>query len=119
VAVRIERTGAERVFQRIGQERASNIFACDVAQSSDAAHYIAWKREGALAPCVPEDVAKHFLRSTGTRTAFRLMADMAVRIAYNTKLVTAQEAPRASPTCSTRNGRASWSRRIPATAARC
>src|SRR5438874_3879675 len=60
VAVRIERTGAERVFQRIGQERASNIFACDVAQSSDAAHYIAWKREGALAPCVPEDVARHF-----------------------------------------------------------
>src|SRR3954452_25446308 len=28
VAVRIERTGAERVFQRISQERASNIFAC-------------------------------------------------------------------------------------------
>ena len=48
IAVRVERTGAERVFQRIGQERASNIFACDVAQSSDAAHYIAWKREGAL-----------------------------------------------------------------------
>src|SRR5215471_11915583 len=60
IAVRVERTGAERVFQRIGQERASNIFACDVAQSSDAAHYIAWKREGVLTPCVPEDVAKHF-----------------------------------------------------------
>src|SRR5216683_6267999 len=60
IAVRVERTGAERLFQRIGQERASNIFACDVAQSSDAAHYIAWKREGALTACVPEDVAKHF-----------------------------------------------------------
>jgi len=31
-----------------------------VVQSSDAAHYIAWKRDGALTACVPEDVAKHF-----------------------------------------------------------
>src|ERR1700749_2200465 len=30
IKVRIERTGAERVFQRISQERASSIFACDV-----------------------------------------------------------------------------------------
>ena len=61
IAVRVERgMGAERVFQRIGQETPSNIFACDVAQSSDAAHYIAWKREGILTPCLPEDVAKHF-----------------------------------------------------------
>ncbi len=40
VAVRVERTGAERVFQRIGQEYASNIHAVDVANSSDAAHFI-------------------------------------------------------------------------------
>src|SRR5262249_59933310 len=30
IAVRVERTGAERVFQRIGQEYASNIHAVDV-----------------------------------------------------------------------------------------
>src|SRR6267378_1786991 len=40
VAVRVERTGAERVFQRIGQEYASNIHAVDVVNSSDAAHFI-------------------------------------------------------------------------------
>src|SRR3984885_12078224 len=43
IAVRVERTGAERVFQRIGQEYASNIHAVDVVNSSDAAHFILWK----------------------------------------------------------------------------
>ena len=38
IAVRVERSGAERVFQRIGQEYSSNIHAVDVVNSSDAAH---------------------------------------------------------------------------------
>src|SRR6187549_2496494 len=59
IAVRVERTGAERVFQRIGQEYSSNIHAVDVVNSSDAAHFIVWKRDGILAPYVPEDVAKY------------------------------------------------------------
>src|ERR1700736_3505099 len=50
IAVRVERTGAERVFQRIGQEYSSNIHAVDVVNSSDAAHFIVWKRDGILAP---------------------------------------------------------------------
>src|SRR5271165_5008350 len=60
IAVRVERTGAERVFQRIGQEYASGIHAVDVVNSSDAAHFIAWKRDGLLEPYVPEDVAKYY-----------------------------------------------------------
>src|SRR6267143_242301 len=60
VVVRVERTGAERVFQRIGQEYSSRIHAVDVVNSSDAAHFIVWKREDILAPYVPEDVAKHY-----------------------------------------------------------
>ena len=60
VAVRVERTGAERVFQRIGQEYASRIHAVDVVNSSDAAHFIVWKRDGLLAPYVPEDVARYY-----------------------------------------------------------
>src|SRR5882762_8891035 len=35
IAVRVERTGAERLFQRVGQEYASNIHAADVVNSSD------------------------------------------------------------------------------------
>jgi iron(III) transport system substrate-binding protein len=95
ISVRVERTGAERVFQRIGQETASNIFACDVVQSSDAAHYIVWKREGLLAAYVPEDVAKFF--PAEHRDADGMFASWRVwlcPIAYNTKLVKAEEAPK-------------------------
>src|SRR6202045_1259693 len=53
VAVRVERTGAERVFQRIGQEYQSRIHAVDVVQSSDASHFIVWKRDGILDAYVP------------------------------------------------------------------
>src|SRR5207302_4688660 len=60
IAVRVERTGAERVFQRIGQEYSSNIHAVDIVNSSDAAHFIVWKRDGVLAPYVPEEVAKFY-----------------------------------------------------------
>jgi iron(III) transport system substrate-binding protein len=45
ITTRVERTGAERVFQRIGQEYASRIYAVDVVNSSDAAHFIVWKRD--------------------------------------------------------------------------
>src|SRR3984957_7679338 len=60
IAVRVERTGAERVFQRIGQEYSSNIHAVDVVNSSDAARFIVWEGAGILAPYVPEDVAKFY-----------------------------------------------------------
>src|SRR5512142_1066355 len=60
IAVRVERTGAERVFQRIGQEYGSNIHAVDVANSSDAAHFIVWKNQGMLEAYQPEDVAKFY-----------------------------------------------------------
>ncbi len=48
ISVRVERSGAERVFQRIGQEYSSKIYAVDVVNSSDAAHMIVWKRDGWL-----------------------------------------------------------------------
>src|SRR5262249_48458744 len=59
-AVRVERSGAERTFQRIAQEYASRIYACDVTQSSDGAHFIAWKQDGLLEAYLPEEVAKHY-----------------------------------------------------------
>ena len=95
IAVRVERTGAERVFQRIGQEYASNIHAVDVVNSSDAAHFIVWKRDGILAPYVPEDVAKFY--SAEHKDADGLFASLRVWlsiIAYNTNLVKAEEAPK-------------------------
>jgi iron(III) transport system substrate-binding protein len=94
IEVRVERTGAERVFQRIGQEYASNVHAVDVANSSDAAHLLAWKRQGILEPYVPEDVAKYYKPehrdADGTYAGFRATLSP---IAYNTKLVKAEDAP--------------------------
>src|SRR5205809_4192981 len=40
IEIQIERSGSERLFQRIAQEYASNIHAADVINSSDAAHFI-------------------------------------------------------------------------------
>src|SRR5215471_18097230 len=95
IACRVERAGAERVFQRIGQEYASRIHAVDVVQSSDAAHFIVWKRDGLLATYVPEDVARHYPDDhkdpDGTFATFR--AGLSV-IGYNTNLVKADEAPK-------------------------
>src|SRR5262245_40727562 len=58
IKVAVERTGAERLFNRLGQETASNIKRCDVVNSSDAAHFITWKREGWLQPYVTLDIAQ-------------------------------------------------------------
>ena len=95
IAVRVERTGAERVFQRIGQEYSSNIHAVDVVNSSDAAHFIVWKRDGILAPYVPEDVAKFYPAEhrdpDGQFASLRVWLSI---IAYNTNLVKAEDAPK-------------------------
>src|ERR1044071_5440513 len=92
IAVRTERSGAERIFQRIGQENSSNIHACDVANSSDAAHLIVWKRDGWLAPYLPEDVAKHYPAehkdADGQFASFRVWLSV---IGYNTNLVKAED----------------------------
>ena len=63
IAVRVERSGAERIFTRIDQEYSSNIHVVDVVNTADQAHCIVWKRNGWLAPYLPEDVAKHFDKS--------------------------------------------------------
>jgi len=95
IAVRVERTGAERIFQRVGQEYASNIHAVDVVNSSDAAHFIVWRREGLLASVLPEDVAKHFPNDQkepdGLFASFRAGLSP---IGYNTRLVKPADAPK-------------------------
>jgi len=83
------------VFQRIGQEYASNIHAVDAVNSSDAAHFIAWKRDGILQPYVPVDVAKFYPPEhkdpDGLFASFRVGLSV---IGYNTNLVKAEEAPK-------------------------
>jgi len=94
IAVRVERAGAERNFQRIAQEYASRIYACDVTQSSDGAHFIAWKQDGLLEAYLPEEVARHYPPQhrdiDGMFASWRIHLSV---IAYNSKLVKAEDAP--------------------------
>jgi iron(III) transport system substrate-binding protein len=95
IAVNVRRSGAERVFQRIGKEEEMSLHEVDVASTTDAAHFIRWKRNGLLAPYVPEDVAKHFpadqIDADGMyATAFALLST----IGYNTNLVKPEDAPK-------------------------
>ena len=95
ITAQVERSGAERIFQRIGQEVSSNLRTVDVVNSSDAAHFIVWKRDGLLAPYVPEDVAKHYPAehkdTDGLYATWRAWLSI---IAYNTTLVKPEEAPK-------------------------
>ena len=88
IQIQIERSGSERLFQRIAQEFSSNIHAADVINSSDAAHFIPWKKSGWLMPFVSEDIAKYFPEAyrdpDGTFAVSRIWLSS---IAINTNLV--------------------------------
>src|SRR5947209_417116 len=58
IDIEVERSGSERVFQRIGQEVQSGIHNVDVVNSSDASHFLYWKQQKLLATHVPPDVQR-------------------------------------------------------------
>ena len=95
IKVAVERSGAERIFNRIGQEMASKIYRVDVVNGSDAAHFISWKREGWLAPYVSEEMARDLpsdmLDPDGLYCTQRIHLSA---IAYNTKMVAPADAPK-------------------------
>ena len=95
ISVRVERSGAERIYQRIGQEQGSGINAVDVANSTDPAHYLDWKSKDWLAPYLPEDVVKYFptdqFDPDGTYATSCAWLEV---IGYNTNLVKAEDAPK-------------------------
>jgi iron(III) transport system substrate-binding protein len=95
IAVRVERSGAERIFQRIAQEQASGINAVDVANSTDPAHYLDWKAKDWLAPYVSEDVAKHFPADhVDADGLYATSCGWIEAIGYNSNLVKREDAPR-------------------------
>jgi len=95
IAVRVERSGAERIFTRIAQEYSSNIHAVDVVNTSDLSHCTQWKRDGWLAPYLPEEVAKNYdkvyIDADGQYVTTRILVSP---IAYNTSLVKPEDAPK-------------------------
>ena len=107
--MRVERSGAERIFQRIGQEQASRIYAVDVVCSTDPAHFLDWKSKDWVAPYVPEDVSKYF---PPEHVASKRDARNPVRLARSYRLqhefsLRAKMPRRVMPTCSTPSGGAS------------
>jgi iron(III) transport system substrate-binding protein len=95
IKVQVERSGAERIFQRINQEYGSKIYNADVVETSDEVHFLHFKKQGWLQPAVPADVAKFWPKEErdpdGLFAAYR--AHLSV-IAYNTKLVKKEDAPK-------------------------
>jgi iron(III) transport system substrate-binding protein len=95
IEVQVERSGSERLFQRIAQEFASGIRAGDVVNSADAAHFLPWKKIGWLMPFVTEEMVKHF--PPDYRDPDGMFATSRVwlsSIAYNTNLVKPDDAPK-------------------------
>ncbi len=94
IKVTVERSGGERVFQRLMQESSTGINAADFVTSSNRSHFVAWKREKLLAPFVTPDILQWpadqrdpdgtYASGTGTLTV----------LAYNTKLVKPEDAPK-------------------------
>jgi iron(III) transport system substrate-binding protein len=95
IVVRVERSGAERIYTRIGQEYSSNIRAVDVVNTSDQSHCTVWRKNGWLAPYLPEEVAQHYdpsyFDADGHYATTRILVSP---IAYNTNLVKKEDAPK-------------------------
>ena len=95
IAVRVERSGAERLFQKISQEYNSRIHAVDVLSSSDASHSPVWKRDGWLAAYLPDEVVQHFPKEYYDPDGYFITTRVWLcPIGYNTNLVKSQDAPK-------------------------
>ncbi len=95
IRIQLERTGAERVLQRIEQEYASGIHAADVVESSDVTMFLGWKKKNWLAQYVPSEVTKHWpTEEKDPDGQFASVRATLSVIAYNTKQVKAEDAPK-------------------------
>jgi iron(III) transport system substrate-binding protein len=95
MSVRVERSGAERIFQRIAQEYGSNIHAVDVVNTADQSHVILWKRQNILAQYLPEDVVKYYGKQYYDPEGYELVTRVLVSpFGINTKLVKMEDAPK-------------------------
>ena len=95
ITVQIERSGAERNYQRIAEEYSSNIHQVDVVDSSDTSNFLSWKHDNLLAPYVPDGMPAYvpaaYRDPDGLYASWR--ATLSV-MGYNTNLVKAADAPK-------------------------
>lgn len=94
IKVEVHRTGSQRVLQRVMQELKAGIKNADVIHTSDAGHFVLLKSKDLLMKYAPKGIEAFpdgFKDKGGYY--FGLRATVTV-IAYNTKQVTAAEAPK-------------------------
>jgi len=93
--VRVERSGAERIFQRIDQEQAARIAGVDLVCSTDPAHFIYWNKKDWVSPYITDEMMKNFPKEQvhADGTSATVCAWFSV-IGYNTQLVKPEEAPK-------------------------
>jgi iron(III) transport system substrate-binding protein len=94
IKVEVHRTGSQRVLQRMMQELQANIKNVDVVHTSDAGHFVTLKDKKLLMKYTPAGVDKFpagFKDKDGYYYGLRATVNA---IYYNTKAVTAAEAPK-------------------------
>jgi iron(III) transport system substrate-binding protein len=92
--VEVNRSGSERVMQRVMQEAQSNVKAVDVIHTSDAGNFVDLKDQKMILKYIPASVEKYasnFKDSDGYYFAWR--SSLAVP-GYNPKLINAQDTPK-------------------------
>jgi iron(III) transport system substrate-binding protein len=94
IKVEVHRTGSQRILQRVMQELTANIKNADVIHTSDAGHFVLLKDKKLLMPYTPAGVDKFpagFKDKDGYYFGLRATVNA---IVYNTKAVSAAEAPK-------------------------
>ena len=93
IKVEVNRTGSERILQRVLMELQAGIKNADVINTSDTGHYVFLKKKGLLARYAPVD-AERLLPAFRDRDAMAWgWRAFPLVIPYNTKLVAAADAP--------------------------
>jgi iron(III) transport system substrate-binding protein len=94
IKVEVHRTGSQRILQRVMQELQANIRNADVVHTSDAGHFVLLKDKKLLAQYRPAGVDRFpagFKDKDGYHFGLRATVNS---ITYNTKLLSAAEAPK-------------------------
>jgi iron(III) transport system substrate-binding protein len=94
IPIEVERSGSERVFQRINQEYQSGIKNVDVVNSSDASHFLFWKQQKWLAAHTPPDVLRFPAAYKDPEGYYAVWRATLSCMGYNTSLVKESDAPK-------------------------
>jgi iron(III) transport system substrate-binding protein len=93
ITAQIERSGSERILQRVEQEYATNIHVVDVIESVDIAHPLYWKRQGWLSAYVPEGATRLPAEARDPDGFFAVDRATLSVVCYNTRQVAPDQAP--------------------------